>query len=224
MRDNVWIERSSWPPKTVKRRFYLSAITQSNSCEGGALSETNSGPSTSITYQYDPDNPVPTRGGAGMLAFISPGFDGAKPANVLQDGLCERDDVITFSTEPLEQDLKIVGDIGLHLSVASDAEDTAFTGKLIEIFADGKKVNMRDSITSLAYRNHAEVPQSYSPGEKVDVEFEFWPIEWSLQKGSRLRLDISSSDFAKFHAHSNKAGIGQKLLLSKPQRKRFFPA
>ncbi len=206
MRDNIWIERDSWPPKTETMRFYLSDPGNANRCEGGDLHHSKGDPSTSIDYQYNPDDPVPTKGGAGMLAFILPGFDGAKPANVLQNGLCEREDVLTFTTEPLAEDLKIVGDIGLRLSVSSDAEDTAFTGKLIEIFADGKMINIRDSITSLAYRNNAELPQSYTPGEKVDLDFEFWPIEWSLKKGSRLRLDISSSDFPKFHAHPNKVG------------------
>lgn len=141
-----------------------------------------------------------------MLAFILPGFNGAKPANAWQEGLCERDDVLSFLTEPLTEDLKIAGNISLHLTVASDAEDTSFTGKVIEVLPDGRAVNIRDSITSLAYRNNAEVPQLYNPGEPVEVELHYWPIEWTVKKGSRLRLDISSSDFPKYHAHPNRAG------------------
>ena len=206
MRDNHWREYDSWPPVTHKKRFYLSGVTQSNSCDGGKLSTANGEPTMSVNFDYDPDNPVPTRGGAGMLAFILPGFEGAKPANVLQHGLCEREDVLSFISAPLAEDLHITGEIDLQLTVASSAEDTSFTGKLIEVMPDGKAINIRDSITSLAYRNHAERPQPYSPGELVSLAFDFWPIDWSVKKGSRLRLDISSSDFPKYHAHPNKAG------------------
>jgi putative CocE/NonD family hydrolase len=206
MRDNIWKERPDWPPQTQSKRFYLSDLNQANSCDGGSLEITNSTKQAEISYQYDPDNPVPTRGGAGMLAFILPGFGGAEAANVWQDGLCERDDVLTFISETLTEDLRIAGNIALHLTVASNAEDTAFTGKLIEVLADGKAVNIRDSITSLAYRNGAETPQVYQPDAPVDIELEFWPIEWTVKKGSRLRLDVSSSDFPKYHAHPNQAG------------------
>ena len=141
-----------------------------------------------------------------MLAYRMPGYGGAPPANVEQAGLCERDDVLTFQGEPLTEPLFLSGEIRVTLEVASSAPDTAFTAKLIEMFADGRTFNIRDSATSLAYRNGAETPQDYTPGERVSVSLDFWPIAWRTQPGSRLRLDVSSSDFPKFHAHTNRAG------------------
>lgn len=47
---------------------------------------------------------------------------------------------------------------------------------------------------------------SYSPGDAINVSIDMWPIEWRVSSGSRIRLDISSSDFPKFHAHRNRAG------------------
>lgn len=204
MGERAWEERAQWPQITVKKRLHLTNLAESNACEGGALGDAPHEGEVSIVY--DPDNPVPTRGGAGMLAYNLPGFDGAPPANVEQSGLCERDDVLTFQSGVLEEDLLIEGAIGVTLDVSSSAPDTAFTAKLIEVFPDGRSYNIRDSITRLAFRNGAEVPQEYQPGERVEVALTFWPIAWRVQAGSRLRLDVSSSDFPKFHAHTNRAG------------------
>ena len=142
-----------------------------------------------------------------MLAFLLPGFGGSPPSNVLQEGLCERPDILSFSSEVLEQDMHIAGKIEVMLTVASSAEDTAFTAKLVEVFEDGREVNVRDAITSLAFRNGAATARSYLPGSEVVTGMLLWPIEWEFQEGSRIRLDLSSSNFPNFHAHSNRAGL-----------------
>ena len=52
----------------------------------------------------------------------------------------------------------------------------------------------------------AEERRDYTPGRRESITLDFWPIKWQLQPGSRLRLDVSSSDFPKYHAHTNRAG------------------
>ena len=141
-----------------------------------------------------------------MLAYNLPGYEGAPPANVEQSGLCDRNDVLTFTSDVITDALLIEGAVEVILSVSSSAPDTAFTAKLIEVFPDGRSFNIRDSITSLAFRNGAETRQDYQPGDRIELNIEFWPIAWRVQPGSRLRLDISSSDFPKFHAHTNHSG------------------
>ena len=205
MGENDWNYYDEWPGPTAKETFSLNKLFDSPDCDGGELALENS-LSEPVSFKYDPLDPVPTRGGAGMLAFILPGFEGAAPANVLQDGLCERQDVLTFVTPPLESSMLIAGQISVNLEVSSSAPDTAFTAKLIEVFPDGSAVNIRDNITSLAYRNGGFNPAEYTPGESITLKLDMWPIEWRVSKGSRIRLDISSSDFPKFHAHRNRAG------------------
>jgi putative CocE/NonD family hydrolase len=100
----------------------------------------------------------------------------------------------------------IAGEIRVNLEIASSAPDTAFTAKLMEVFPDGRAINIRDNITSLAYRDGGLNRLSYSPGDAINVSIDMWPIEWRVSSGSRIRLDISSSDFPKFHAHRNRAG------------------
>jgi putative CocE/NonD family hydrolase len=204
MGDAAWQERKQWPAADNEKLLHLSNLEAANKCEGGKLADTPGEGEASFTY--DPDNPVPTRGGAGMLAFNLPGYGGAPPATVEQSGLCERKDVLTFVSEVLAESLLIEGVIDVTLEVSSSAPDTAFTAKLMEVFPDGRSFNIRDSITSLAFRNGAEQRQDYQPGDRIEVSLEFWPIAWRVQPGSRLRLDVSSSDFPKFHAHTNRAG------------------
>ena len=84
----------------------------------------------------------------------------------------------------------------------TDAPETAFTVKISEVFGDGRVVNIRDDI------------QTYSPslsaGETALV-FKLVPIDWTLSAGSRLRLDISSSNFPAFPAHLNKSGLWSEI-------------
>nr|WP_019536151.1 CocE/NonD family hydrolase C-terminal non-catalytic domain-containing protein [Paenibacillus ginsengihumi] len=76
----------------------------------------------------------------------------------------------------------------------------------MEQLADGASYNIRDGITSLRYRNNAPSPQAYTPNSIVEVEIDLWPITWTVRKGSRLRVDVSSSNFPAYHAHPNVAG------------------
>ena len=102
----------------------------------------------------------------------------------------------------------IAGKIKVKLHVSSDCDDTAFTYKVSEVFADGSTYNIRTGITSLGFRNNPLGPrQDYEPGKKATLEMEALPIMWQLQPGSRIRVDISSSDFPQFSIHSNYAGV-----------------
>ena len=78
------------------------------------------------------------------------------------------------------------------------------------------------AITSLAYRGGAQTPLAYTPNERVDVRVAFWPIEWRVPAGSRLRLDISSSDFPKYHAHPNRAGVWAEQVDAVPAQQRLL--
>lgn len=103
--------------------------------------------------------------------------------------------------------MDITGQIKVSLRVASDAEDTAFCAKIVEVMSNGKAYNMRTIIGSLAYRNGSDDGADYFPGEFVDLVLESWDVSWRLQKGSRLRVDITSSDFPQYAVHPNKKDL-----------------
>lgn len=207
---NKWRTHSSWPVETVSKKFDLRNFSGANGCKGGELvlanlasvdSDVNNTPQEqSISYQYNPKDPVLSVGGAG---FLMPVNDKMTAGIFEQEGFCERDDVLTFISEPIKQDMTISGKIKVQLKVASSAEDTAFTAKLMDVQPDGRAFNIRDSVTTLALRNDVPDPIIYKPGDKVDALIDMWATEWTIKKGHRLRLDISSSNFPAFNIHSN---------------------
>ena len=207
--EGCWRTRADFPPTPDRQRtFFFSDLAKSPQCAGGRLTETSSR-AESVSYRYDPADPVPANGGSSMLAFAFRTYQAVQPGPRNVDGVCARPDVLTFQSEPLQADLAMIGSPVVRLRASSDAPDTAFTAKLIEVGPDGNAIHVRDGIRSLAYRGeHREgPPANYQPGDVVDVEIALWPIEWTFSAGSRIRIDVSSSNFPVYHAHPNRAGL-----------------
>ncbi len=205
VQDGTWQNLKTWPPKSKLSRMYFNTA-DNNTAEYGKLSVGRKAESKTISYVYDPTDPVSTKGGADLLAWLNPGGNVPQPGPVQQDPPGIRKDIVTFISDTLTEDMMIAGKIKVKLGVSSDAEDTAFTAKIMEVMPDGKAYNIRDGITSLAYRNGAKNPQDYKPGSIVDVNLELWPITWKVKKGSKIRIDISSSNFPTYAVHANIAG------------------
>lgn len=149
------------------------------------------------TYIYDPENPVPSHGAESMLHMLE------EIGSLFQPEPGWREDVLSFVSVPLREDLVIGGKVRVKLVVSSDCGDTAFTAKLMKVGTDGRAVNIRSSITSIG----ADHPEGYVPGTKVPVEIEMWDIVFEVKAGERLRLDVSSSDFPQYSIHSNYPGV-----------------
>ena len=162
-----------------------------------------------ISYLYDPENPVLSHGAEALFASQ----DSVGSIHQPQPGY--RDDVVTFLSAPVLEDIEIEGKIRVRLFVKSDAEDTAFSAKLMEVFENGECVNIRGSITTLAYRNGNPHRGTYTPGEIVEICIDMWDVAWMIRKGSLLRLDISSSDFPQYSVHSNYPGIWSEQTQAK---------
>ncbi len=191
-----------WPPPSESLRWHL-APPGEGACAGGLVRDAPTNPSR-LEFQYDPDDPVPTRGGEVLLGWTAR-VDAPRAGRVEQDPPCARPDVLSFLSEPLERDLVVMGEPSVHLDVASSAEDTAFTVKWIEIDREGRARNVRDGISSLAYAAGAG-PSPYTPGRLTPLDLTLWPVAIRLPAGSRIRLDVSSSNFPAYHAHPNRSG------------------
>ncbi|MCJ9753054.1 CocE/NonD family hydrolase [Neorhizobium sp. BETTINA12A] len=206
-----WIEASDWPlPGTEFRNYYIH--------ENGSLSTEK--PKTSaapFTYDFDPKNPVPTIGGSltsGQPIFEGGGFDqreGEKFYGSKHPGLplSARADVLSFETEPLAEDVAVVGPITVELYVSSDAPDTDFTAKLVDVYPPSKDyptgyaLNITDGIIRCRYRNSFEKPEPIVKGEVFKVTIEPFATANLFAKGHRIRVDISSSNFPKYDINPN---------------------
>ncbi len=184
--EDTWQSFRDIPRPQTRRLFLLDAATRALCPQPGA--------GGTVSYTYDPHDPVPSHGAESLFASSQ------DVGSLLQPEPDWRPDVVSFLSAPLPAALTLLGEAQVELYVQSSAEDTAFTAKLIEVTPDGKAYHIRGSITTLAY----ETP--YIPGETRKLTISMWAAAYQLQPGSRLRLDISSSDFPQYAAHPNLPG------------------
>lgn len=206
----VWRAFETWPPKeSTVQPFYLS---------GEGRLETEAAAATArIDYRFDPLKPVPTVGGAissGEPVMSGGAFDQREGPEVFGCSppylpLSSRPDVLTFETPPLTQDMTVCGPVILRLWAASDAPDTDFVFKLIDVhppsadYAQGFSMLVTDGILRMRYRDSMAKPKLMSPDAKYQVEIEAFPTANRFLKGHRIRLDVSSSNFPKFDVNPN---------------------
>lgn len=123
--------------------------------------------------------------------------------------LSARNDVLVFETPPLEQDLEVTGRLIFKLWASSSAPDTDFTAKLVDVyppskdFPAGVDLIVADSIVRARYRNSLEHAEMMTPGEVYPFTIEMYPTSLVFQKGHRIRVDISSSNFPRFDVNPN---------------------
>ena len=197
-----WVNLDSWPIETASdRTMYLSSETVGDRWNVLALN-TSEPQASSVSYVYDPENPVYAEGGETL--FTSSGRRGS----LRQSPAGYRDDILSFVSEPLEEDMTIAGNVKVYLKVRTDADDTAFAFTLSEVTPSGEAYNMRTSIATLGYRDGLLNPRvEYRRGSTVVLEIEALPIMWTVKAGNSLRLDIKSSQFPEYAVHSNTAGV-----------------
>ena len=123
--------------------------------------------------------------------------------------LSDRKDVNVFQTKILATDLEITGSIMVNLWISSDATDTDFTAKLIDVYPpsdeypEGFHLPLEDSIRRSRFREGYDEEKLMTPGEIYEVQIELPPVSNRFVKGHRIRLDISSSNFPRFDVNPN---------------------
>ncbi len=201
--DDSWHTVAQWPlpaDSVEEHRLFLDSSSKGESDSNAyALVASPQEETGSLQYDYDPANPVATRGGEALLTTMKE--IGAR----IQPEPGYRDDVLSFVTAPLDQDVHIQGSISVELYVSSSAPDTAFTAKLMCVDPDGTARNYRSSITTIALDEPGAEP--YEPGDVRKVSVRMWDICWKVPAGSRIRCDIASSDFPQYSVHTNRAGL-----------------
>jgi hypothetical protein len=204
-----WREEQEWPlARTAPTPYYLHA--------NGVLSADKPADDRPITYLFDPRNPVPTLGGnvssQGTLMF-----QGAADQRCRLDfWLCSdtkplsaRNDVLVFQTAPLTGDIEVTGRLIVKLWAASNALDTDFTAKLVDVyppstdFPAGVDLNIADSIVRARFRNGLDKAELLKPGQPYEFTIEMYPTSLVFKRGHRIRLDISSSNFPRFDVNPN---------------------
>ena len=203
MGENEWESSAQWPPAAAElTTWYLSSDGNANSLfgDGRLLREPPSG-AASDTYTYDPMNPVPSLGGGvccNREASLGGSFD--------QRGIEARADVLVYTSEPLEAPLQVTGSVYPTLYVSSDAKDTDFTVKLVDVHPDGTAYNVDDTIFRTRYREGYDREVFMEPGEVYELNPTPMSTSYEFGEGHRIRVEIASSKFPQYMRNLNTGG------------------
>ncbi len=178
---NVWKSADQWPIPHKKKALYLS---QEKALVGENPSKDD------LSFNYDPENPIPTTGGRNLFLPAGP---------IDQRAIESRSDVLVFTTDPLTEDLEITGQIQAFLHAATDAEDTAFSVRLTDVYPDGKSLLVADGITRLSH----VIPATAAKNEPQEVAVDLASTSLVFAKGHRIRVIISSSNYPRFEKNFN---------------------
>ncbi len=224
-----WRDETTWPvARAVETAFYLhpdGSLQVAEPPRDGASS----------SFDFDPARPVPTiSANISSLEEVVPAPEGTwmptegRSRSVVTPGgrhqaeapdvfmakppylpLSSRPDVLVFQTEPLSAPVEVTGPVKVRLWVSTDAADTDFTAKLLDIYPPsedwpgGYHLNITDSILRLRFHGGADRERFVEPGEVVEIEIELYPTSNVFAVGHRIRLDISSSNFPRFDINPN---------------------
>jgi len=189
---NEWRTADTWPPfETTQTPFYLHP--------DGSLAAAPAQSEASLTFPFDPANPFPTLGGPNLLIPFGP-FDQRR----IREG---RTDLLLFATAPLEAPLEATGRVSVTLYVSTDAPDTDFTAKLLDICPEGdeREINILDGVVRVKHRDSLETaaPLLTGPDQVVQVSIDLWSTSWIFNTGHRIGLHISSSNYPRFEVNPN---------------------
>jgi len=204
MGTNKWQTSDTWPPAGAEpATMFLSSAGRANSLAGdGALKTSPPETDKPDSFTYDPMNPVPSYGGnvcCTGTAVQAGAFDQRK--------MEAREDILVYTSEPFKEGTEVSGPIVPTLYVSSDAKDTDFTVKVIDVYPDGRAYNLDESIQRLRYREGYDKPLVWmEPGKVYKVTLQ--PLNTSnyFEAGHQLRIEVSSSNFPRFDRNLNTGG------------------
>lgn len=184
-KGQAWRNLADWPPATTERALYLRP--------GGHLGETaptNPKALAPATFRYDPADPTPTIGGP----LLSPNGGYRDDSR-----LALRDDVLTFTSVTLTEDLYVYGSPAVELAHSSDIPHVDLFVRVSEVDPKGRSRNVSEG-----YRRLAPTKKS-----KRTVRVELDGTAHRFRAGSRVRVLIAGSWSPRY---ARNLGSGEPVL------------
>lgn len=209
MGTNEWRTFRSWPPEgRFETRFYLRSDGRANTLggDGRLTQERPREPERADVFRYDPADPVPTVGGA--TCCVAPGlYPEIMPWGPRDRRAVEaRDDVLVYTSEPMDANLTVIGPVTVRLWASSSAPDTDFTVKLVDVAPDGTAIGLADGIVRARYRESVRAPTLLEPGRAYPFDLDLAGTANTFRRGHRIRIEVSSSNFPWYDRNLNTGG------------------
>ena len=187
---NKWRFENEWPlSRTDYQNYYFHSQGNANTLKGdGRLDTKHPKSESSDRFDYHPENPVPTIGTMGP-------YD--------QRAVEERQDVLVYTTPPLKKDMEVTGPVKAVIYASSDAVNTDFTAKLVDVYPDGRAIRICEGIIRADHRDPDVPPSNIVPGEIYEYHIDLWATSNVFMKGHRMLVEISSSNFPRFDRNLN---------------------
>lgn len=185
---NEWRTCDTWPPPSKIAAYFLGP-------KGKLLTDFPTDSESFEEYRYDPKNPVPTIGGANLM------IPGKGPMD--QRAITARADYLRFETAALSQPIEVTGRIYVDLWVETDAPDTDFMAKLVDVFPDGYEALVLDAPFRLRYREGLDKEVWMKPGEVVRIRLDLWSTSLVFNKGHKAAVHVASSNDPRFDPNPN---------------------
>jgi putative CocE/NonD family hydrolase len=213
MGKNYWRDENEWPlARTQYMKYYFDSNGKANSLQGdGFLSTQTPTGGPTDHFIYDPENPVPTKGGA--ILFEEPGvYD--------QRNIEKRNDVLVYTNPVLKENLEVTGHIKVILFASTDSRDTDWTAKLVDVYPDGSAFNLCDGIIRAQYHKDPLNPKLVTPDQIYRYEIDLWATSNVFLSGHKIRVEISSSNFPRFDRNPNTGNtFGMDAKIKKAKQK-----
>lgn len=177
---NVWRHADAWPVPAIETPFYLTAdskLTNKPAAKEGVFA-----------YAYDPENPVPTIGGRNL--FMASGPKDQRPNE-------ERQDVLVFTSQPLEEDVEVTGRILAKVFLNSAVSGIDVVVKLTDVYPDGKSLLIAEGMSTVTLSDQ----QKKTPQEAV---VDLWSTSFVFAKGHSIRIDIAGSNYPRYEKNEQK--------------------
>jgi len=208
---NRWLDLPGWPPPARAVPLHLGAT--------GSLT-VDPPPVGSLELLCDPENPVPTLGGANLHPdLVVDGRPmGAGPFD--QRPVEARNDVAVFSSTPLQQPITVMGRVSVRLWVRPDTPDLDLAVRLSDVYPDGRSMLVADGVQRARKRCGADRECFLSAGAPTEIVVDLWSTALAFNTGHRIRISVSGSNSPRFEVNPNHGGAfdgGAPGVVARPE-------
>ena len=102
---------------------------------------------------------------------------------------------LVFTSDPLDDDLHILGRPRVRLHVSSTASVIGFAVSLADVAPDGPSQLVAKGMLNATRRHSLTEPEPLEPGEVYELPIDLDCTGWRFRRGHRIRVSIASADW-----------------------------